>query len=392
MNTIVSKVKTAVNDTHVVVFNLMVSCMTAERQIDLAKLGIDVESLPSESRKLVQEKIFPKSFLNSYERFRDRANSTLDKGAAVRVEMGVISSRTEAVSKIGELDAIKADWADQIDKDRLVYESICNERIAKIAVQAFEEGVQSEKVNLLVSALKKRQPLWEEFVERMQFKYSAMPIQLELDENTNGFDPVLFQAQRDGVVALREGVFGGLVQYLARESSEILKVLNGKKPSAGLYSINPRTVTRIGSITEKLHGLSFVHKSVSPLAKVIDEGLSFIPSGSHGNLILPTGHFLNLLACLEAMSDQHELLGRLRDKQPLVEVKNLPALVSASGSVVAASAVAVEEDTVDAESSEEDEVVAEAVIDAVASEEVAVEPQVEKKLFDLPFMGTSLFG
>ena len=60
--TYVSKVRTAINDDQVVVFNLMITCMSAERQLDLTKMGIDVASLPSASRKLVQEKIFPKEY------------------------------------------------------------------------------------------------------------------------------------------------------------------------------------------------------------------------------------------------------------------------------------------------------------------------------------------
>ena len=42
--TYVSKVRTAINDDQVVVFNLMITCMSAERQLDLTKMGIDAVS------------------------------------------------------------------------------------------------------------------------------------------------------------------------------------------------------------------------------------------------------------------------------------------------------------------------------------------------------------
>lgn len=336
--TYVSKVRTAVNDDQVVVFNLMVSCMSAERQFDLTKLGIDVSKLPSASRKLVQERIFPKEFLNNYSRLRDRANAVLDRGAAVRLEMGVVSSRTEAVAKIEDLDAIKADWVAQIEKDSHRYASICNERIALIAAEAYNEQVPADVVNTLVDALRKRQPTWEHFVSRMNFAYSPVPIKLELDETKAEFDPILFKAQREGLVALREGVFGALVQYLSRESNEILKVLNGKKQHHGVYTINYRTVARIGAITEKLHGLAFVHQQVAPLASVIDEALAFMPKSVEQDLGLQPSQFFNLIACLEAMGDQHELLARLRDKQPLVEVSNqMPPVMVANAHAVSNS-------------------------------------------------------
>ncbi len=403
MTTTVEKVKTAVNDSHVVVFNLMINCLSAERQLDLTKLGIDLESLPSASRKLIQEKIFPKEFLNNYSRLRDRANAVLDKGAAVRVELGVVSSRSEAVSKIELLNAIKADWKAQIEADSLRYDTICNERIALIAMEAYKENVSATVVNTLVEALRKRQPLWEEFVARMRFEYSAMPIQLELDNNTSGFDPVLFKAQKEGLVALREGVFGSLVQYLVNESNQVLKVLNSKKPQHGVYVINYRTVARIGEITDKLHGLSFIHQHIAPLAKVIDDALAFMPKSVEKDLDMIPSLFLNLIACLEAMSDQHELLARLQDKQPLVVVTSQPQLQVANGVVASASvsaapavepvvvaspaAAAAPVAVVEVKASAEVE-----VVDPEVSPETEAQPKQETNVFDLPFMGSSLFN
>ncbi|HEJ4408095.1 TPA: hypothetical protein SL557_000379 [Pseudomonas aeruginosa] len=403
--TYVSKVRTAVNDDQVVVFNLMVSCMSAERQFDLTKLGIDVSKLPSASRKLVQERIFPKEFLNNYSRLRDRANAVLDRGAAVRLEMGVVSSRTEAVAKIEDLDAIKADWVAQIEKDSHRYASICNERIALIAAEAYNEQVPADVVNTLVDALRKRQPTWEHFVSRMNFAYSPVPIKLELDETKAEFDPILFKAQREGLVALREGVFGALVQYLSRESNEILKVLNGKKQHHGVYTINYRTVARIGAITEKLHGLAFVHQQVAPLASVIDEALAFMPKSVEQDLGLQPSQFFNLIACLEAMGDQHELLARLRDKQPLVEVSNQmpPVMVANAHAVsnsIAQQALATARNSLGSAQQtpvvlspvvSTAQVVEEAETEASKEGEVEAQPAVQESFMGLGFMGATLF-
>lgn len=399
----VSKVRTAVNDDQVVVFNLMVSCMSAERQFDLTKLGIDIDTLPSASRKLIQEKIFPKDFLNNYSRFRDRANAVLDRGAAVKLEMGTISSRTEAVAKIEALDAIKAEWAAQIETDSHRYATICNERIALIAAEAFNEDVPADVVNTLVDALRKRQPTWEHFKSRMGFAYSPIPIKLELDETKAEFDPVLFKAQREGVVALREGVFGGLVQFLVRESNDILKLLNGKKMHHGVFTINYRTVARIGAITEKLHGLAFVHQQIAPLASVIDEALTFMPKSVEKDLPMQTGPFLNLIACLEAMGDQHELLARLRDKQPLVVVNQQPTVAGAQAalSVLAqqsqiapsnAVAVPVGSTAVATPVAVVEEPVAHKADDEASSEvDVDAEPANQSSYMGLKFLGTSMF-
>lgn len=397
--TVVSKVRTAVNDDEVVVFNLMISCMSSERQLDLTKMGIDVGALPSESRKLVQEKIFPKDFLNNYTRLRDRANSVLDRGAAVRLEMGTISSRTEAVAKIEDLNAIKADWLELIENDSKRYDDMCRLRIAMIAQQAYKEGVSVDVVNKLVDALIKRQPTWDDFKSRMSFAYTPLPIKLELDETKAEFDPVFFQSQREGMVALREGVFGGLIQYLARESNEILKVLSGKKPHHGVYTINYRTVARIGLITEKLHGLSFIHQQVAPLASVIDDALAFMPKSVEKDLPLSHGQFLNLIACLEAMADQHVLHARLRDKQPLVVVTQMAPVLVANGSaqvvpVAAPAAVqvpAVVTAVVAPASVAAPAVVEEAETEASQEEEVEAPVVEQKGLNGLSFLSGSMF-
>ncbi|MDI2336456.1 hypothetical protein OLN11_30185 [Pseudomonas aeruginosa] len=55
-----TQVISAANDNKVVVINLLVSAMAADRQIDLDVLNIKVEELHDEIRKLVTEKIFPK--------------------------------------------------------------------------------------------------------------------------------------------------------------------------------------------------------------------------------------------------------------------------------------------------------------------------------------------
>lgn len=399
--TYVSKVRTAINDDQVVVFNLMITCMSAERQLDLTKMGIDVASLPSASRKLVQEKIFPKEFLNNYSRLRDRANAVLARGAAVQLDMGTISSRIEAVAKISDLNDIRAEWAELLDRDSKTYDEICNKRIALIASEAYKEGVSVQVVNSLVDTLRKRQPTWDDFKSRMTFAYSSIPLKLELDEDKADFDPILFQAQREGIVALREGVFGGLVQYLSRESSEILKVLNGKKMHHGVYTINYRTVARIGDITAKLHGLAFVHQQIRPLASVIDDALGFMPKSVEKDLGLQSSQFFNLIACLEAMADQHELLARLRDKQPLVVVSQMPPILMANGlayvAPVAAAPVAAVQAVASVAAVATPVVAASVAADDEAEMEASQEVEVEAATAGTPsfmgfgFTGSSLF-
>lgn len=394
--TTVTKIKTNIREDKVVVFNLMINLISSERQMDLDNLGIDLGQLPSASRKLIQEKIFPNDFLKPYHRFRDRANACLDKGAAVRTEMGCVSSRSEAVRKVEELNAIRADWEQQLTDDFQRYELICNERIMQVGSEAYAEGIDTAVVNTIVDALRRRQPTWEEFKAKVSFKYSAMPINLD-PENDADFDPVLYQAQKEGLVAMRNGVFGSLVQYLVSEANALLKVLNGRKVKHGVYTVNYRTVTRIKGITEKLHGLAFVHNQLLPLAEVIDKALAFVPSYVDKDLPMAVGEFLNLVTCIEAISDQHELLARLADKQPLVQVAQAQLAIAVGAQVVHAptqpmamaaqtntAAAVVQVEPVETSNTEE--------VCEVAESQEAAPKQAEEKFMGLGFMGNNLFA
>lgn len=177
-------------------------------------------------------------------------------------------------------------------------------------------------------------------------------------------------------------------------------MLNGKKQHHGVFSINYRTVARIGEITAKLHGLAFVHQQVAPLASVIDDALAFMPKSVDKDLGLLPGQFLNLIACLEAMGDQHELLARLRDKQPLVVVSQMPPILVANGAaqttpVVAAPAVtqAVATATAVVTPASPTTSVVEDAAETEASNEVEVEatPAGQSNMFGLGFMANSLF-
>jgi len=114
---------------------------------------------------------------------------------------------------------------------------------------------------------------------------------------------------------------------------------------------------------------------------------------------LQPGQFLNLIACLEAMGDQHELLARLRDKQPLVVVSQMaPILVpagSASAAPVAASAVQV---VAGASAVAVPVVTTASAVEEEAETDASQEGEVEAASADQPsfmpglsFMGASLF-
>jgi hypothetical protein len=116
-----------------------------------------------------------------------------------------------------------------------------------------------------------------------------------------------------------------------------------------------------------------------------------MPKNSEKDLPLLPTQFLNLTTVLEAIADQHELLGRLRDKQPLVVVSpSMPPVMVANGPAQAAP-VAVAPAAV--------QVVATATVEALQTSaptplvvEEPAEPAVQESYMGLGFLSNSLFG
>jgi hypothetical protein len=336
-------IKNAVQDTHAIVFNLYINSMSADRQLDLSKVGIEVNTLPKESKALLEDKIFPTPFLRKYSLIREQAFAELAKGAATAIDLGTVTSRSGAVEKIDALNALKAKWVETLDKDAETYDDMCSKYILERSQKAVAEGADPQQVHLLSELLIKRQPKWEEVRAKMSFNYSVTPVALEEDD----FDSELFEAQRDGVVAIREGVMGSLVQFVCKEAHKLLELAEDRNSGRSEYSLNYRTVERITGLTKKLHGLAFVHKDIKPVADGIDSTLSFMPKVAGAKDVkLTSACYNDLCACLEALSDQILVVECLARGLPLVTTSKAKAVVTA----IAQSSTAVVQPTAQAAS------------------------------------------
>ena len=226
-----TQVINAVGDNKVVVINLLVSAMAADRQVDFDVLNIKVEELHDEIRKLVTGKIFPKEFLRNYARLRENGETILKQDGSVLCPIGAVMSRSEAVIKLRQLKEIQEEWAQQLAADEPGYQAMCDKHLLDESQKAINKGADQTQVNLLVEHLRKRQPTWEEVAARFKFAFVVTPVTME----DNEFDAELYEAQRDSVVALREGVLGAVIQHVCKESKEIMETLETKE--AGSLSL-----------------------------------------------------------------------------------------------------------------------------------------------------------
>jgi hypothetical protein len=331
MTTSVNAVTNVAQESSVVVINLAVSAMSADRQVDLAEIGISFDDLPKASKKLVEEKIFPADFLRKYMHIREKAFAEMLKDGAVQIPMGIVASKTAAVEKYRALKAFQQEWDECLEADSLTYEAMCRDHIMDISSQALEDGTFSTKIQALAELLLKRQPSWEQVRSRMSFAFTLTPVSLDEAD----FDADLYEAQRDSIVALREGVMGGLIQYVCKEANELLKVILKRNAGRTEYSLNGRTAARVAAISGKLHSLAFVHKMVRPLAEAVDQAVEDVPASNAGrDVVLTSVIYNNLVQCLTAMSDQITVVDRLEKKLPFVTVSQATQVASPAAQAV----------------------------------------------------------
>ena len=316
------------NEDRVVIINLAISALATERQIDLDHLGIKVEELPEASKKLLREKIFSQEFLRNYSYIRELAEAAVSAGGSTKTELGAVTSFSEAIGKVRVLRDLKQQWEERVRLDESRYDAMCAEHTLATSQAAIAAGADPVQVNILVTAIQEKQPRWEEVKSKLKFNYTATPVALDECE----FDADLFEAQRDSVVAIRDGVLGSLVQFVCKEAKEMLENLQKQEAKKGSINlrVNPRTVARARMMQEKLKSLAFIHPLIRPLHTEIAAVLDKVSDTD----ALMGRDYLNFKEICVALCDQTLVHERLQKGIPLISV------ATPSASQIAANAVA----------------------------------------------------
>lgn len=294
-----------------IVVNLDVAALSGETQIDFHKLGVVVEELPDSSRKLLKAATLPDSFVECFQQLRNKAHGILSRGqGAISTPLGVVMSRAEALGRLTELKAIKEQWLQSINTAKAVYEEVCESHLTVLRTDLLGTGATDEQVDLLITHVQKRQPSWAEMERKLRFGYTASIVALEEE----GFDPDFFEAQLDGVTALKQGVMASALQWVSSEAAALLKVLDGVRPNqkTGEMAVNVRSTDRAKAIAERLDSLSFIHAQLGMV------GAELKGAFAHFNGAMPAGVFSDFRQCLRALRDPLMLAERLERGEPLI--------------------------------------------------------------------------
>lgn len=321
-------------ESRVIIINLAISALANERQIGLETLGIKVEELPEATKKLLREKIFQKPFLRAYDHLREQAEAVVAAGGSTKTNLGAVTSFNEAVEKAKALKDLRKQWDKRVEEDAARYDQMCADHIMAVSNEALKGGADSKQVNILISAIKEKQPTWKLVASKLNFSYTFTPVELEEQE----FDPELFEAQRDSVVAIRTGVLGSLLQFVCGEAKEMLSNLEKQEETKGTINlrVNPRSVSRARKMQAKLKSLAFIHPLIRPLHTEI---ASILDNVSETEALIGRDYLAFKEICL-ALRDQTLVHERLEKGLPLIHVAtpSTTQVVAASTPVQAAAA------------------------------------------------------
>ncbi len=302
--------------------------MSNKRDIELGKLGIEVNDLPDGSKTVWKVDALPGTFVQKYLKLRQRAELRCIEHAAC-TEHDWVTIKKRASTLLADLDEIKQEWYEQKSADLISYEQIREQHLKDLEADAQKPVVKKGKVvrpglsktdaRKLRDAVEATQPTLSDIEDRFQFSRYATPLVIDED----GFDLDLFAAQQDMVVSLRDSTMGGLIKELCGVSRDIFKTIlknESEATTADKIRIHGRTVKRVDVLREKLYDLSFIHPHIKTVHDCLLDVLSKLP---HRDAALRGVDYQNFKSMISVMSDQIEVTAKLEAKMPLVSVNSV---------------------------------------------------------------------
>lgn len=302
----------------VVVIHFTCDSISPSRDIDMGKLGIDVDSLPAKARKIWKLDVVPKSIFGEFENFRAQAKAACSKVAGYSPMFGWVTTRAASIEAMQELGEIEDRWYSAKAEMLETYLVKCEEHLDRLIRDNCNlmSPVHADEIR---EAIKSTQPTIEIIEERLNFRKQRSPV--ALDESD--FDDELFEDQRNAIVSMRDTVMGSLIKEVCSTSRSLLLKLCKKEQNynhGDQHKIHGSTVACVENLRKKLYELSFIHKNVKT---VHDEIETILASCQHRNVALFGKEYQNFKMLLTALSDQIEVDLKLRNNQPLIMVSSV---------------------------------------------------------------------
>lgn len=277
------------------------SLLSTDRLLDLDALGVSVEELPEQAKKLLRQPVLPKEVLYPFQALNKRA---LDQACKFTVgsPIGRVMHPDRGTEFLELMKAVKSDWDAKLAELEPKFGQIARSQIQEISEATFASAEQKAAV---IKAVRKVQPDWAVFEASVRFSSTLTAVGA-----VGKFDAAIYDAIKNSVVAVREGAYAELIREVSVEARDILKLIAGKD------AVHPRTVGRVQALVEKLDAMSFLAKGVDQLADGIRSVMGSLPMTSS----LKGADFDNFETLLLALVDQRVVFSKLAQGVPLIEV------------------------------------------------------------------------
>lgn len=283
------------------------------RQVDLRKLGIDIENLPKETVKKIEAQLWDKSFLEPYKQIRNKAESLSSRGT--KHFTGEIFTKSTVIEVAQELQNLRTEWDDTKEKHKHEYADLCEKRQREVLESAARAGCDLEVAEKLIQAISKSQGCWDTIASKLRFDFVVTPLVIDEDD----FDAELKGLLSSTVQSLKEGVMSSMIKEVCERSSRIWVNLMERESKARSkkhqFRPNTRTVEAVRTMLAKLKDLGFLHEHIRTVYTAINGVMETLPSN-----VLTGSQYQTFRALISSVNDHQDVMDKLRDGVPLVTV------------------------------------------------------------------------
>lgn len=311
-----------VQTTDLVILNYEYSMVSTSRLINLKQAGIPSEEFPAKLEALARQHTMGKGLFNKFEALEKKArdfldqigvkvcvmkeHKTFDKHGNVLLYSSPITGRAINPKHITgarlKMQEIEKEWEQA--KEELAEEY--DERMADViqTIRADKDWRDFQYLDKFLAAIEDSQVDWDYIDDRLNFSWNIIVV-----GGASEYDEHVQQDVENGLVAMRRGCVGKLVQETCKMANEILE----KAPAKGKQP----TIDRVRKLADRLEDLAFLDQRLWTLARGMQDVVQRMPKEGP----VTGGLFQDFLTLLSALKNQKTVWGRLDSNQPLVLTK-----------------------------------------------------------------------
>lgn len=282
--------------------------ITATRQYDIKKFGVDLAELPAGVRAIWREAVVPQEELRPTGKFRKQVSDLLFRHA-VPTPFGWLVPEPVLPNILGELDRITGEH--DAYRDDLIgrWSKVCDRAANAVAQRLGSHPLAAD----FLKALRAIQPSENELRQKLGVVYRLKSIS---ELSGEGEPAAVASVIAESAEAENESLYQQLLNDTAKVADEILAMLT---EADAAKAVNRRTLRKAEDyLVSKVKGLSFVDKRLCALAGGVEQvlrPLADLPT----NQIIRVKDVGELICMLTVLANPARLQGRL-DAVPEGEV------------------------------------------------------------------------